>query len=841
MTSGADRRKFPSPAAFGVMLAMFLMGASIVGTPLYVASAASAAATDQLAHACPSESGLTLVVPTGVATSEVMQIGDDVPHVDPPLVTQQSPVRVQAGSPVPKTMFLLTRDGATDEVHPPVEALGRNEVAVSRDVLVSLGAQVGDRIEAQGDDGTTVYLVIAQTFDNLPFRPEPVFWCGFSQLLRPNRSGDAGPPWGLVSTSTQEAFGAGSVRWLEYSPTRAPLSMRDAREMEDAFEAAQQAYTGAFRGPEIASSLPELLERASGLATGVERSVTPTGLAGQVAATITLIAAATFLAKEREQELTLFAIRGQLPSRTAIGLVPSSAVPMVIGAVAGGVAGIIGVRALGPSPRIEVADLVGPSVGLALACAIALAVVVVRVALLGDRLVDSDGSGRGLRRVPLELALVPVGAVSFVRLSDGHASQMIGVRPQGGELLAQAFPLLGLVALAAAAHRPLRFVVGQLRVAGGRLPRSFRLGVRRAVVDARAAAILVVVFALAAGCFTTARVLVQTSKQALADKAHNFVGADLVVDVYGAAPPMRPGVDATEVNRIKGHLDGATVEILGVDRSTFAGVARLRGDAASVSLGELLDRIAPGPSAVLPAIVVGDPSLHGTVQIGSTIGRPDIVVDAVAHADFFPGSSSGVMVVVDRDALVAQADFGQHSIWFDDPPPDVVENLRSDGARIGLVSRAASVFDTTNYRAQAWSYAPLEALGIMFLVIALGVQLLVVSARRTARQQADVIMRRSGFRTAALWRASVVEALIPTAIGAIAGIASAIGVALISIDHLDTLPGVAPPPRLIVSSATVLLPVAVMIPMVVVVAGIIVRSTRHSDQMRAIRGFATDV
>ncbi|MGD9998709.1 MAG: FtsX-like permease family protein [Ilumatobacteraceae bacterium] len=833
------RPTLPSPATIGVVLATLLMGASVMGTPLYVASAASAAVTDQLAHACPSDTALSLYIPPGETPSEVMRLAESVAHVDPPIVTELTRVAIQSDSPVPKSISLVTRTGDLGQVHPALQPLGPDEVALSRTVLRQLGVRVGDRLPVETGDGGVVELAITQAFDDLPFRPEPPYWCGFSLYLRPNRQGDAGPPWGIVASSTHEQFGDLTDRGLEYRPTSATLTMPEARGMEDDFAAVQAAHAAAYGEDATATELPDALDRAAGLTTGVERSVEPTGLAGLVAALVTLVVAATFVAKEREQELRLVAIRGQSPWRTAIGLAPRLAAPVLVGAAAGAAVGVLGVRGLGPSPRLESETMVRAGLGLVLACVVALVLIVVRIAFIGDRTIDADSTARRRHAVPLELVAIPLAVISYRRLADGHALRMVGVHPQGGELLTQAFPLLGLVALAAGTYRPLRFVARRLRVAGRRLPRAVRLGFRRVVLDARAGALLVVVFALATGCFTTARVLAHTAERALSDKALNFVGADLAVEVYGPPPPIRPGIESTEVSRIAGHLDGTSVKILGVDRSTFAGVAGLRDGAASESLGALLARIAPTSSATLPAIVVGDASLDGTIRLVTTVGRPDIVVTAVGHTAFFPGSASGVMVVVDRTALQAQADFGRRELWFDDPPADVVEMMRADGARIGSVTRAANVFDSTNYRAQTWSYEPLAALGVLFVVIALGVQLLVINARAAVRQQADVVMRRSGFRTRDLWCAAVVEAGVPAILGTVAGMVGAWVVARISIEHLDTIPAAEPPPQLVLVPSTVLIPALATVAMIVVVTGIIVRSTRRADQMKAIRGFAT--
>ncbi|MCU1361854.1 MAG: transporter permease [Ilumatobacteraceae bacterium] len=826
-------------ARAGLALAAFLGGVSLVGAPLYVSSSASAAAHDQLAHTCRSLSALFLSVPQGVSIDEVAQIGAQVPLVDRPIfVTTSFQVTLHTANSITAPVTLVTRDGDLQQVTPPLLALQLNEIAMPRHVLTALGARVGDHVQADASDGGTVDLVIAQTFDDLPFRPEPDYWCGYADFLRPGPTGDPPPNWGLVATETHDAFPF-TARGLEYRPTDDAITMHQARQIEVGYERANAAHDAAYGANGNTSALPELLDHAAGLATGVSRSVAPARLAGVVAAFLTLLAAATFVAKEREQQLRLYAIRGESPWRTALHLVPMMAVPIALGALVGLLTGLISVRALGPTSVVERGVLVDASFVLLVASVAALAIVVAYVAFIGDRLVDAGHSRHWWRNLPIELLAVPLAVVSYRRLADGGALHMSGVDPRGGELLAQAFPLFGLIACAALLYRPLRWLATRLRTAGSRLPRAARLGVRRVVLDPRAAALLVVVFFIAAGCFTTARLLSQTAQQDLTDKAVNFVGADLSVAVFGDVPQGSLTGPTTEVSRISGHLGGDSIEVLGVDRATFADVARMRGDASSQSLDRLLDQITPTGGDALPGILVGGGSLGGTLQIESTVGRPDIVVDVVGKARFFPVSSSGLMVVVDRAALDALAGFGRHAIWFAQPAADAIQQLRADGVKVGPVTSAATVFDTTNYRAQGWSYVPLAALSVLFLLIAVGIQVLIVSARRAGRQQAHVVMQRTGFTTASLWWAALVEVAIPTIVGAAVGTIAGVVLSDAAIGHLDSLPTVAPFPRLVITPWTFLTSGIATLLMIVVVAGIVVRSTLHSDPMKAIRGFDT--
>ena len=84
----------------------------------------------------------------------------------------------------------------------------------------------------------------------------------------------------------------------------------------------------------------------------------------------------------------------------------------------------------------------------------------------------------------------------------------------------------------------------------------------------------------------------------------------------------------------------------GLDRDTFADVARIRDDASPKTLAELVALVAPDPSNELPpAIAVDMDAVIGDVISIQVVGTEvPVEVRVVAVADFFPGQASGCLL-----------------------------------------------------------------------------------------------------------------------------------------------------------------------------------------------------
>ena len=133
-------------------------------------------------------------------------------------------------------------------------------------------------------------------------------------------------------------------------------------------------------------------------------------------------------------------------SPVAVGArVGAGAAPAVaLGVAAGFSSALLGVIALGPTPEIE-PDPLRAALLACLVGALAGTVVVGGVATtLSARSVDSRPRHHWLRWVPWELAVVALAIASYARLDRAGGVRLVGSQAQGGDLLAQAFPLLAL-------------------------------------------------------------------------------------------------------------------------------------------------------------------------------------------------------------------------------------------------------------------------------------------------------------------------------------------------------------------------------------------------------------
>jgi hypothetical protein len=351
---------------------------------------------------------------------------------------------------------------------------------------------------------------------------------------------------------------------------------------------------------------------------------------------------------------------------------------------------------------------------------------------------------------------------------------------------------------------------------------------------------VVVSAGLAAGCFTVASALAAGAERQLADKAQVYVGADLSVDVFDPveAPPAWEA-RSTVITKMRVRYGETRADLVGVDRSRFADVATLRSDGSSQSLDELLATITPRGDDLLAIGVGGEFSVGDVVELELPGGIEPVPVTVAATADFFPMKTTQIpMFVVDRDAADQVSKYAQRALLVRDPPDDAVAQIRDTGVRTGVVRDVAQAFDGSAYSALRWAYAPLAALGVLFAVVALALQLLVVSARRSQRRIADAVMRRTGFTTRGLWWASVVEIGVPLVVGSVIGVSAAILAARLSIVRLDPMPALAPTAQFLMPW-NVLLGVACVIPIwTALIAYLIVRSTVRSDPMRVMQGAA---
>ena len=815
-----------------------ILAVCAAGGPLYVSSAASQAVQIQLDDGCLADDGMHLDLLFDQAHPRLDAAARTVAHTTgPPVVTETTQPYLYhlAGTDGPQRRIVLAhRDGQEANLGPGIVTPGPGQVLVPDWYLPIGGVKVGDRLDLtvpapvvldvdnrplpDQPAPTTMELTVVGTYPEIPVRPEPSYWCGLRAFLRPNNFGDPPLPLALVAPETLSGvpFEQRDRGW-ELRPDSHGLTSDQAEHMTGEFDRLAAAY-----GDDAAVTVRELKELksyTSGLAavTGyagrlsevVSRTVAPVRLTGFAASGALLAAAGVLMARERRRDLRLRVLRGVGPTRLA-GLLGVTALPAVlIGTAVGAAVAVLAVVTVGPTPELEPAALRRALAATVAGALGAVLVVGVVGAVAANRTVDTRPRRVTANRlvVPALVAVIAITVASYLRLDQAGGVRLVGSEPQGGDLLAQAFPLLAVAAPLLLLAGPLAFGLRRARFAGRRLRPSLLLGVRRVVLEPAVTVTLVVAIALASGTYVVASALTSSAERTLDDKAATFLGADLVVSTDGL-PPLPAGLaDRSTIVERAGLRSGSYgVDLLGVDRATFARAVAWRSDTTGHSLAATLDPIAwDGVGGAVPAIVVGRPL--DDKQLRSVQGG-GMLVQPVAHAAFFPGFRNGAtLVVVDRQAL-ADATFGAaEEIWIRQPPAEAATQLTSAGIVVRNPRERADVFEVTSFLTVRWSYGALAAFGLLVAVVVLVAQLLVLDARRGPRQAAFVLTRRMGHRVVDEALAVFTELALPLLGGVALGTVLGVGVCRVAVPRLDTLRQLEPPARVVVDTAS-LLPLA---------------------------------
>jgi hypothetical protein len=293
---------------------------------------------------------------------------------------------------------------------------------------------------------------------------------------------------------------------------------------------------------------------------------------------------------------------------------------------------------------------------------------------------------------------------------------------------------------------------------------------------------------------------------------------------------------------VRAQADGTGVDVMGVDPATFADAATMRPDGSNRTLDDLVSVIDVDAArdGALATVAVGTDMREGDSFEVTAPGTTDpITLRVVATATFFPTKGSGsALFVVRRDLLDAAVPFPSSMLLVRDPPADALQQLRDQGARMGLIRDADQAFDGSSYSALRWSYVPLAALGMLFVAVALALQLLVVSARRDQRRIAHALMVRNGFDRRASWTAALVEIGVPLVVGTLVGVVVALITSSLAVGRLDPMPTLAPPAEFLMPWIAVLGTLVVLPIWTVVIGWSVVRSTERGDPMRVFQGAA---
>ncbi|MEY2553887.1 MAG: putative transport system permease protein, partial [Ilumatobacteraceae bacterium] len=789
-----------------------LGSACLAGSPLYLSSVATAALQSELAHTCLADVGLHIPIagsrpdPSAELTALAAPFAA---HTQPGVLTRIGTGAILdiGGGHLPVRTYLVYREGQAANlgraVTPPKDA----EVLAPDWLGGPDGLHAGQTftLAVRNNKGILIWtqsVRLADIYPQVPTRPEPAFWCGIRRLFRSQTGDPADLPPAVLLTTSDEVRTA-KVRtdtdW-ELRPDAKGMTRHDAAALAGRFdelttkarEAGLYAVNALVNPHPAGDPLRTVVHHAEAATAVVAGTMAPVRLVGLLAALALLVAATMLLAREKQRELRLRLLKGQSPASLGLRVAGSASGALVVGTLIGGGFAFEAVRLFGPAPQLERAAIRSAIEYSLIGLVVAFVVIAVAASARARNLVDAPIRQKSRARfLPWELIPVAAVIVTFARLDRIGGIRQVGTKVVHADFLAQCFPLLAIVAPLAVLTRPTLAILRRMRLAGKNLSPAVMTGLRRSLAEPAVTGAVVLATALAAGSFTLARLLTDSTSVFLQDKASTFLGSDLAIvshDILVLPAPFDE--TGTLVARAQGHSGTQSVDLLGVDRATFARAVHWRADASNYTLEQLLEGLAPGTgtgfdaSHPIPALVVGGtlPDTH----LESLTRRP-IDVAPIASPRWFPGLRNGaVLVVVDRTALRSLLATGTE-IWLRGPPSDAVAALSAKHVVARSPRDLSQVFDVTSFLTVRWAYATLSMLGALVGVVVLLTQLLVLDARRRNRQAAHVLTARMGL-TLRDEAVGLIAELAPAHLsGAARGVLIGWVVSRLSVPRLDSL------------------------------------------------------
>ena len=829
------------------MGAAVVLGAVAAGQPQYLSSSASGALANQLDQRCAYTVGASIV--GGVALSDAARqtaaldrrTARDLTAAGAPsralgpsvttLAIDGRSLTTSSGSSAPVTLY--DRSGALSHVRIESSvAHGPDGVWLTDSVAAQLGVRAGDVVYF-GHLGVPVAGLYAN-LQNYP-RPLPPYWCsqetGESGYIGPPDANFPPPTLALVDASLllrvaralsvqavdyqwQRPVQAASLTFEQARATVAALAEMQTQEPAEGYQTRQ--------GPRqmLPSDLSFVVDRSQAISQSVGHSVAPVTAAGMLVALVLMAAAASYWVDRRRQELVLLRSRGIGPGWSALKALLEMGPWALLGAVIGVVLSHLLVRLLGPSSLIgggsALAGLATAGVVLIIGMAVVAGVAGVRVGSVAEAageasrsMVESPAGRRGItrstaRHAPWEIVVLAGAGVAWWRLSGTNpdlapaGSSVASVSP-----LYLAFPALLVAGSAVLTARLVVLLLpwARRRSAAG-TNTSRLLGVARLAAAPGLAGLLLAATAMAVGMLVFAAAVTVTQQGTVSAKARTFVGSDTGVFLTsGSTLPAPIRSQSTVILRLpQAFLDGQAVDVIGIDPATFSRAAYWSRAYGAGSLRSVLHRLEAPRSAtgVLPVIVANGsspPSAQLRIPVAAS-GLP--VTDTVHVVETIPGfagvNGGDTLVLTSASALAGLN--GVSEVLSRLPAATVVSALARQGATVSTVVSADTVLDLSQFLSVTWSFAYLQALGILIGLIVVAGVALYIETRQRRRVVAYVIARRMGLSRVAHVRAVALELGAPLVVGAAAGMLLGMAGAAVVSGHLDPLPDLTPGPQL---------------------------------------------
>ncbi|WP_222192409.1 FtsX-like permease family protein [Modestobacter italicus] len=821
-------------AVLAVLVTSAILACAVASAPLFLSSARSAALQQQLAQRCDEVARPQTGVSSSLVDEQLQPLdggdGSTRPAADdqflqawadagmdpePVLATawigssgpfpySAAPVSRTDGSLLSTPISLFHRPAALEHVE-VVERGDGPGVWVPQTLAEQEGLAVGDVLTF----GSQSAPVAGIHRDLAVANADDPYWCDYRLLFSNETSANVPPPAMLLTTDEPTFYrlataAVGYATRLQQVPVdAASLSVSDARDQLDT----QQRIVAASglplpsRGspePVVAvpnDRLPDVLDRATLIESGLRGPVVPVAVAGALLALVLVAAAGSFWADRRATEVRLLAARGVGPAPLAGKAALELALPALAGAALGWAASRLLIAGLGP------ADDLDPSATTAAAWAGVAAFVVglgaaSAVAGLRARGTAERPLGAAPRwpaRVPWELALLLGAAWCWLLLQTRDAVVSVGFVAQVNGLLV-AFPLLAIAGTAIVLGRLVTALLPRLRRWAGRRSPAVFLAANRLTAARLATGTLLVAVTLPVAVLGYTATLTASSQTTLDAKVGVQIGAAAAATTVTRFE-VTPAIEAagTYLVRYDGSAEAADdagrtdVQVLAVDPDDFADTAFWDDSFADRSLPELLAALTgPEVDGRLPIVAAGLPAGDPNLRLGST----SVPAEVTATARVLPGRRSDDPVVlvdagrlpeITRNAGAAPA----AELWTNDDLGAGVDALADAGAQNIRLLTPEGVQESANFLGITWTFGYLSALAVFVGVIAVGGLLLYLEARSRTRVAGYVMARRLGLTRAAHLRSLLVELIGVAVAGVLLGGVLAAGAVALVYRRLD--------------------------------------------------------
>ena len=720
-------------------------------------------------------------------------------------------------------------------------------------VAEPLDAGPGDQVELHLD-GATVSVPVDGVYRSLYAQPSTGYWRTWSEQLYVQCPDCAPPPQPILVDRAQlislsKQLGTPRARFALAAPVISePITLDEARDLSVTSVRLKNRMTsdrglrkifpccGRLFFFQLHGTTTELLGTITGVVGIVDQRLAAVAgpihvlfVAALVIAFGVVAAAGIFSFSSRRVDAGVLSVRGWGPGRMGVKAALESALPSIVGAVAGFLVATAMIVWLGPTGIIEPSARTSAVVGSLVAMVAVIALVgTVTAFAFASKHEPRAGLARLVMFLPWEI-LALAGAYVMVRhlRSGGGVTGTTIERPASAAFL---FPLLLALGVAIVAARV--FAVALMRRRGGDASRvsAWYLAVRRLASSSRLATLFLVAASLALAVFVASQAMVSSLRTTVDAKAKVFVGSDVRLEIGPdtQVPPDLgyPATIATRSRQMGRFTDtDKQFDMIAIDPATFVSAAYWNDAFSDRSEAELMDLLSDGSGDRLPVVMA---NRQGSIPTELEIQQQIVPIEVVAEASSVPGTSSDAPVFMVSEERLRDAFAGlgdplneaqtTREMWIRGPSDDVLTAASAAGVESYLTVTADEVADIPFIKAAIDTFLILDVLGVVALILVLIVAIVYLQARQRSRIVSMALSERMGLQEATMRRSLVFELAVLLFGGLAVGAATGLVGAAIVIPYLDPLPTIPPGPITVVPFAVVAA-AAVALAVVAVVGG----------------------